>query len=98
MRNNQTPMAKEYPGQTVTKHLDQMVKQWDSNIVCRSEAGRFTGGLVSPKTLSNADALGKGPKPRFRYSGKVAYPATAIAEYLAPRLELEEMGDSDGLV
>lgn len=90
MKDNLNPKVKE--------HLDLMIRRWRSNTVCRAEVGLFTGGLVSPKTLSNADALGKGPKPRFRYSGKVAYPATAIAEYLAPRLELEELEGSDGLV
>lgn len=73
--------------------LKEMVDRWPSNIVCRSEVSAFTGGLISAKTLANADCRGKGPTPRLRYGGKVAYPTTAIAEFAAMRLKIEEAGE-----
>lgn len=51
-------------------------------IIARGDAGRFTGGLVSPKTLANHDSEGTGPRVRIRFCKKVAYPLAYFLEYL----------------
>lgn len=56
-------------------------------VVSRSEAARITGGLISPKTLSNEDALGRGPTPRVRIGSKVGYTREAIMGYLRRKIK-----------
>lgn len=51
-------------------------------LVSRAEASRITGGLVSPKTLSNEDVLGKGPSGRVRIGSKVGYTRSGFMSYL----------------
>lgn len=56
-------------------------------VVSRAEASRITGGLISPKTLSNEGALGKGPMPRVRIGSKIGYTRTAIMNYLKRKIK-----------
>lgn len=56
-------------------------------VVSRAEASRITGGLISAKTLSNEDALGKGPMPRVRIGSKIGYTRTAIMNYLKRKIK-----------
>ena len=55
-------------------------------IVSRAEAARITGGLISAKTLSNEDALRKGPGNRVRVGNKVGYTRDALMAYLRQKL------------
>lgn len=51
-------------------------------VVSRTELARITGGLISAKTLSNEDALQKGPKERVRAGSKVGYSKASAMAYL----------------
>jgi hypothetical protein len=51
-------------------------------VVSRVEASKITGGLISAKTLSNEDALRKGPKGKIRIGAKVGYTRDAFMDYL----------------
>ena len=51
-------------------------------VFSRAEASRITGGLISAKTLSNEDALRKGPKGKIRVGSKVGYTREAFMAYL----------------
>jgi len=42
--------------------FDEMAVAWRAPIVARSEVGRFSGGIITHKTLKNLDGQGKGPK------------------------------------
>lgn len=42
-------------------------------VFTRNEVSKLTGGLIKPKTLSNLDALSKGPTIKIRFGKKVAY-------------------------
>lgn len=75
--------------------LQAMEKRWHSAIVSRSDISKFTGGLLTSKTLANADARGCGPKPRLRIGNKVAYPISAVLDYLASRIVIEEEGNDE---
>lgn len=55
-------------------------------VVSRAEASRLTGGLISAKTLSNEDALGKGPRDRIRIGSKIGYTRGAFMEYLRRKI------------
>jgi len=70
----------------VDELLEALKAKWPSVIVARSEFGNFSGGLVSPKTCANADALGTGPVGRITASGKIAYPLESALEFLRGRL------------
>lgn len=56
-------------------------------VVSRVEAARITGGLVSAKTLSNEDALGKGPNGRVRIGSKVGYTRSGFMSYLKRKIK-----------
>jgi len=42
-------------------------------IFTRETASKLTGGIFSPKTLSNFDAAGRGPRRKQHIGKKVAY-------------------------
>lgn len=57
-------------------------------VVSRAELARITGGLISVKTLSNEDALQKGPRERVRAGSKVGYSKASAMAYLRNKLQL----------
>lgn len=57
-------------------------------VVSRAELARLTGGLISAKTLSNEDALQKGPGERVRAGSKVGYSKAAAMSYLRRKIRL----------
>jgi len=57
-------------------------------LVSRVEASRITGGLISAKTLSNEDALRKGPKRKLRVGGKIGYTGEDFMAYLRRKVRL----------
>ena len=63
----------------------EMKARWPSAIVSRQEAGRFSGGAVSPKLLANADCEQTGPAGRFNIGRKVCYPVNCLIDWLRAR-------------
>lgn len=54
-------------------------------VMARKDVGKLLGGVISPKTLANADALGKGPANKF-YSGRtVIYETISLLKWLDQR-------------
>lgn len=66
--------------------LQELVRAWPSNIVCRDQLGKFSANLLHPRTMSNADSRGEGPAGAIYFGRKVAYPTAAVADYIAARL------------
>lgn len=66
----------------------RMVEKWPSALVARADVGKFSGGVLHPRSLANHDSLGTGPKQRLNVGRKVCYPALALAEWLASRAEI----------
>lgn len=64
--------------------FEEMVKNWPSPLVSRDQKSldRFSGGLLHPRTLANADSLGTGPEGKIRVGRKVAYPAQSLADWM----------------
>lgn len=52
--------------------------------ISRDHVGKLLGGVISPKSLANADSLGEGPK-RMRMGRKVVYMTEDLLEWLASR-------------
>lgn len=62
----------------------KLIESWPSPIVARAEVGRFTGGLLHPRTLANLDALGVGPG-KITVGRRVAYDRDALAKWVEDR-------------
>lgn len=71
--------------------VQDFLAKWPAPIVCRMEAGKATGGLISPKQLANLDCEGHGPPEALRLGadqrGKVAYPAKSFFEWVCSQLK-----------
>ena len=57
-------------------------------VVSRAELARITGGLISVKTLSNEDALQKGPRERVRAGSKIGYTRASAIAYIRKKFKL----------
>lgn len=67
--------------------IEKLLCSWSSPYVSRNEVYRFSGGIVSPKTLANADSEGNGPQNKYYFGKrKVFYLATDLAEWIAARV------------
>lgn len=62
----------------------KLAKNWPAPIVSRTEISKFTGGLLTPRTLANLDSLNEGP-PRGRCGRKVFYPVEGLVAWLQGR-------------
>jgi hypothetical protein len=77
--------------------FDKLESSWPSPVVARSEVGRFSGGLLNPKTLANRDSLGEGPKERVRVGRKIGYTAHSLAEWMRSQANKDfPFSDKDG--
>lgn len=65
--------------------LDVIEKQLPP-VFDRKTASRLLGGILSPKTLSNADATGTGPTVKIKIGKKIAYEREAFIEWLKNRI------------
>lgn len=65
--------------------LKDLADRWPSAIVSRQEVGKFTGGIISEKSLANLDSLGLGPANRIRIGRKIAYSVSSLIEWLESR-------------
>lgn len=63
-------------------------RAWPSPIVSRTEIYKFSGGLLSPRTLANLDSLGDGP-PRGRCGRKIFYPVDSLVAWLKARSKVD---------
>lgn len=67
----------------MSKHdiFDEMVEAWPAPVVSRNDVAAFSGGLLHPRTLANADSSGHGPN-RIYYGQKVAYSTKELAAWM----------------
>ena len=55
-------------------------------VFTRKTASEAIGGLISPKTMSNDDALGRGPTERVRVGNKVGYEKDSFLLWLKNKI------------
>ena len=65
--------------------LAALEAKWPSAYVARKEVGTFTGGLISPGTVANADSQGEGPEGAIRMGRNVGYPVKPFIAWLEKR-------------
>lgn len=63
----------------------QMAANWPSPLVAAPEVKRFSGGILSGKTLQNLSSLGQPVPESLKVGTKRAYIATSLAEWLRQR-------------
>lgn len=76
-----------------TDYFGQLVVKWPSAWVARKEVARFTGGVISGKTLANLASKGELVPDAIRVGNKVAYDVVELADWLRQRLTKVEKGD-----
>lgn len=64
----------------------QFAQKWHAPVVVRTEVGKFSGGLLHPRTMANIDSRGEGPE-RIRFGKKVAYPVDSLISWMEKRFE-----------
>jgi len=69
-------------------NFSAMARKWPSAFVSRSQVGKFSGGILHPRTLANLDSQGLGPRNRIKVGRKVAYPVAELCEWMAERAEI----------
>lgn len=65
--------------------FDKLEQNWGCPVVARSQIARFSGGLLTPKTLANLDSLGKGPEGRLVVGRRVGYDVHTLVEWMRER-------------
>lgn len=66
---------------------EQMAARWPSAIVARKEIGKFSGGLLNPRTQANLDSKGEGPTKIKMGSRAVFYPVSDLVAWLRARVQ-----------
>ena len=71
----------------MTQHdvFDQMAEKWSSPLVAAPEVKRFSGGILSGKTLQNLSSLGQSVPESLKVGNKRAYVAESLADWLRQR-------------
>lgn len=64
--------------------FQEMAERWPSAVVARVEVGKFSGGLLSPKTMANRDSQGQGCE-HVTVGRKVAYPVDSLIAWMRAR-------------
>ena len=91
-------MAKR-KSKTVTQVNIEKVVEWlrangAGQNVLRTNVAKVSDGLVQPGTMRNDDCYSRGPSERIIFSGKIAYPIKALAQYMINRgLVIEQRVD-----
>ena len=71
-----------------TEAFFRSIEQELPPVVSRAELAKATGGLISAKTLSNEDALHKGPAERVRAGSKIGYTRASAMAYIRKKFQL----------
>jgi hypothetical protein len=67
--------------------FEAMVDVWPSAVVARTSIDKFSGGMLSSKTMANFDSQGAGIKDRFSVGRKVCYPVDSLIEWMRARVK-----------
>ena len=70
--------------------VEKMKRSWPSPFVARLEVGRFSGGLLHPRTMANLDAKGEGPQKITLGTRNVAYERDSLIDWMMLRMKIDE--------
>jgi hypothetical protein len=60
-------------------------------VIARKDVERFLGGIVTRKTLANADARGDGPETTYAVGRNVVYRREALLEWLSRSFSIQRL-------
>jgi hypothetical protein len=60
-------------------------------VIARKDVDRFLGGLVTRKTLANADARGEGPEVAYAVGRNVVYRREDLLEWLSRSFSVQRL-------
>jgi hypothetical protein len=69
---------------TIDFDFNELAEVWGAPIVTRSDVGKFSGGLLHPRTMANLDSLKKGPG-KIVVGGRVCYATRALVAWMKAR-------------
>jgi|GEM_PF-2568137 len=75
-------VSKKSRSYSVAFDFKSLAEKWPSIVVARSEIKKFSGGLISPKTLANAQCKGIGPRS-YRFGKKVFYHVDDLIKWMS---------------
>ena len=67
------------------RDFSELADAWPSPVVAREAVGKFSGGLLHPRTMANIDSLGSGPK-MVRLGRKRGYWVDSLIEWMNNRM------------
>ncbi len=70
---------------TTQDQFQKLIDRWPSSMVARTEVNRFSGGILSGKTLANMASRGEAVPAALHIGRKVAYDARELADWLRMR-------------
>lgn len=59
--------------------------------IARAQVGILLGGLITPKTLANADAKGTDPQTSWAVGAKVVYSREALVAWLGDNFPIQKI-------
>ena len=68
-------------------NFQNLADKWPSAWVERNQLGKFSGGLIHPRTMRNCDSQGIGIPDRVRVGRKIAYPVKSVIDWLERRAD-----------
>jgi hypothetical protein len=72
--------------------FDKLAIAWEAPIVSRSEVGKFSGGVLHPRTMANNDCLGNSPG-KIIIGRRVCYDKWTLVEWMKKRQGGEASND-----
>jgi hypothetical protein len=69
--------------------IQDAARAWGAPVIGRNVVGKFSGGLLHPRSMANADCQGTGPSERILMgSRRVGYPLKALCAWWADRVQV----------
>ena len=70
----------------IIKRFASLKDSWPSAFVARGKVEEFSGGILNPRSMANADCAGIGPKDKIKIGRKIAYSVEALIAYMESRV------------
>lgn len=59
-------------------------------VIARKEVGHFLGGIISRKTLANADARGEGPEGAYAVGKSIVYRTDSLLQWVKEKYAIKK--------
>ncbi len=63
-------------------------------VIARKDVKLFLGGMVSSKTLANADSLGEGPTKAYKVGKTIVYTTEGLVDWLISNTSVRQLNNN----